>query len=97
NATPGSLASARIALLAHRALAVATDPHELEPATLTDAQLLRFARPPSDAGGPVTDTAPSDARWFWIAALILLVAELPLRRRAASPVVQPGEDRARAA
>ncbi len=60
----------------------ARPPTETEPETIQDATLTELSRQPGPA-----DTASwrsverSDARWFWAAALLLLVVETWLRNR----------------
>ena len=54
--------------------------NELEPRTLTDAQLNRWQREPVDApAGANVDG--SDGRWLWLLVLVLLLAETVLRRQ----------------
>ncbi|CAN5737291.1 hypothetical protein BH23GEM10_BH23GEM10_07190 [soil metagenome] len=86
----GTMTSVAAAAAAVRAAAatVATDPAELEPLALTDAQLDAWRRPASAAAAEraAAATLPpggSDGRWLWLLVLALLGAETWLRRRAA--------------
>jgi hypothetical protein len=99
DSAPGSPASARIA--------AATDAFrfgppalaELETETLSQQEVVSLeqkaqssARPrPGDPNGA------SDARWLWAVVFLLLLIELPLRRRATQPAAPAIEERARAA
>ena len=87
NAAPASPVS--VALNAAVARIASPSPAELDPAVLSDSAvraLERVAGPVSaDANASVpSDTAPSYAPWFWIAALVALAGEAILRRSLAS-------------
>jgi len=99
DSAPASLASARIAADAASAESVAPPLAELEPEALSQQEVKALERParnasPSRSSDPNGD---SDARWFWLAAFILCLIELPLRRRAVRPGAAAPEERARAA
>ena len=77
----GSLASAALIAAAMRAASVAIPVTELEPATLTEQTIATWRREartgPEIANG---DDGSSDARWFWLLALVLLAVETWMRR-----------------
>jgi hypothetical protein len=77
---PGSLTSASLlsALLATGSAPIRSS--ELETATLSNDVLMRMDRESVGAVSPGTgDNSFSDARWFWLTALALLVLESLLR------------------
>ncbi|HEY4218644.1 MAG TPA: BatA domain-containing protein [Gemmatimonadaceae bacterium] len=82
-ADAGSLTSAALIAALSRAQSIAPAPTELESRVLADDVLTSLERVPS----PVASSraygteGPSDARWFWLAALLLIVLEEWLRRR----------------
>ncbi len=81
-ADAGSLTSAALIAAVARAQAPSTEAAELEPSTLTSATLASLQRAPvaiaaSQANAP---DGPSDARWLWVVALLLLAAESWMRR-----------------
>lgn len=82
---PGAMMSVATAAAAVRAAAAtaATHPAELEPLTLTDAQLDGLRRPASapERAAAATATGASDGRWLWLLVLLLLGVETWLRRR----------------
>ena len=77
---PGSIESAALALAAADALGDRFPPAERDPATIADAALDAWRREPGSDVVPTEDTAPSDGRWLWLLALLLLGAEVLLRR-----------------
>jgi hypothetical protein len=83
NAKPGSPESARLVSEAYQATSISPPPDELEPQVLSDAELSHLRRPVSDAPGTTADLqrGPSDGRWCWMAALLLLLVESRLRRK----------------
>jgi hypothetical protein len=86
---PGTVASAALIAAARGALSVAPPASELEPGTLSDATLARWERPAADVPAhPSRDetNGPSDARWLWIIVLVLLLAEMRVRRTMPPPV-----------
>jgi hypothetical protein len=96
---PSSLDAVRLAALARQATSVAPPMQELDPATIPNASLAAWQRSPSDVPSqlrPLDREGPSDARWLWIGALVLLLIEQRVRRlrEMAAPVA---EERARAA
>jgi hypothetical protein len=101
DSAPGSIASARMAAIAQRALSVAAPTFELEPRTIPGGELAAMQRPPANDVPtqlhPTDADGPSDARWLWLAALLLLALEIPLRRRRAATPSMSTEERARAA
>jgi hypothetical protein len=99
DSAPASLPSARIAAAANAALSAAPALEELEPETLSDRELSSLAR-----GAPGTSlprlrdpNGESDARWLWAVVFVLLLIELPLRRRLGRQVTPTIEGQARAA
>jgi hypothetical protein len=98
---PGSLAAVRLMAIAARAMSMAPPARELDPESLPEATIASLQRPvpnvaPSGAR-PRDENAPSDRRWLWLAALTLLLLEVPLRRqRTVSPSTRV-EETARAA
>jgi Aerotolerance regulator N-terminal len=99
DSAPGSLASARIVAAANRALSAAPPLAELEPETLSDRELESLQRT-TRTGTLSRSTDPngeSDARWLWLAAGLLLLIELPLRRERSRAVASVAAERARAA
>lgn len=97
---PGTVAAARLVADVRQALSAAPDGRELEPSTLSDAELATWHRdaPVDDRSQlkPTDDNGPSDGRWLWLVALGLLLVEMRLRRTAAAPRAI-AEERARAA
>jgi hypothetical protein len=96
----GSAAAARIVAEANRAISVAPRVAELEPETLSEREIEGLQQLPR-AGGRARSADPngqSDARWLWLAALVLLLIEIPLRRHARrSEMSSVVSERARAA
>ena len=99
DSAPGSLASARIVAAADSALSSAPALSELEPETLSEQEVASLERPARNTvrSRPGDPNGASDARWLWAVVLLLLLIELPLRRRAARPAAPTIEERARAA
>ena len=98
-AAPSSLEAVRLAALARQATSVAPPTRELDPATIPAASLAAWQRSPSDVPSqqrPLDREGPSDARWLWIAAVVLLLIEQRVRRLRDVPA-QVAEERARAA
>ena len=83
----GSLTSATLLAAIKRALSTAPPVMELEPASLADATLAQWQRPPSARSGPAPDADLSDGRWFWILALLLLGVEAVVRRSVSRPEI----------
>jgi hypothetical protein len=54
---------------------------ELEPSFVPDEHLRRWERPPTSVVPRGTDETSPDGRWFWVVALLLLLAEEWVRRR----------------
>jgi hypothetical protein len=80
---PGSFTATSIFAALYRAASPAADIGENDPRFLSDAELAGMQRPIpeiADADGMAGDSA-SDARWFWMLALILLAGEWIVRRR----------------
>jgi hypothetical protein len=101
SAAPGSIESARLVADVRRSSSIAPAVSELESNTLPDDTLRAWSRPPtagepSAQHRPMNDEGPSDARWFWIGAVILLVIEM-LARRTRQTTKSAEEARARAA
>jgi hypothetical protein len=96
----GSAAAARIVAEANRAISIAPRVAELEPETLSEREIEGLQQLPR-AGGRARSADPngqSDARWLWLAALVLLLIEIPLRRHARrSEMSSVVSERARAA
>jgi hypothetical protein len=78
-ADAGSLTSAALIAAVSRALSTSPPVRELEPATLSDAQLGVWQRSAS-AESRGSDADASDGKWFWLVALGLLAIETWLRR-----------------
>ncbi len=79
----GSLASAALIAATRRALSIAPPMSEQDPSVIANDVIASWQRTPADVrSGRDTDPAngPSDARWFWLAALALLAVESWLRR-----------------
>jgi hypothetical protein len=88
-ADAGSVASAALIAATRSALSIATPVTEWEPEAVADSTLASWQRAPSanssarpNADG---DDRPSDGRWFWILALLLLALESWMRRPVAAP------------
>jgi hypothetical protein len=101
NVAPASLDAARLVSLARQAMSAAPSAAELEPATVSDDELTTWERPAAPVATstrfrPSDENGPSDARWLWVVALVLLLVEWRLRRRAMAAQAAPLE-RARAA
>lgn len=98
---PGSLPAAQLTAMAAGAASVAPSPRELDRDFLPDAAIASLQRPvPNDAPAPnrqAETNVPSDGRWLWLAALVLLLLEIPLRRRVTSSGSAHVEENARAA
>ena len=96
----GSAAAARIVAEANRAMSVAPTVAELEPETFSEREIEALQQLPR-TGGRARSADPngqSDARWLWLAALVLLLIEIPLRRHARrSEMSSVVSERARAA
>ena len=76
--------TAALARAALRHAPWARPPIETEPATLQDSTLTELRREPGPADiASWRSVEHSDARWFWAAALLLLVVETWLRHRTA--------------
>jgi hypothetical protein len=99
DSAPGSLAAARIGTAAGAAASVAPPIAELEPETLSEREVASLARPAREISLQRSSdpNGESDARWVWMAVLVLLLIELALRRRAARPLATAVEEHARAA
>jgi len=99
DSVPGSLASARVVAAAGAVASVAPSVAELEPETLSERAIESLARPVRNASRQRSSdpNGESDGRWLWMAVFVLLLIELPLRRRTARPPLAAGEERARAA
>ena len=99
DSAPGSMASVRIAAAADFALSPAPPLAELETETLSEREVASLERPARSASRsrPGDPNGESDARWLWAVVFLLLLIELPLRRRTTRPVVPATEGRARAA
>jgi hypothetical protein len=101
NLAAGSLRAARLASIAEGAASVAPPIAELDGELLPDAEIARWQRPvPTDAPSSVRrqeTNAPSDGRWLWLAALALLLIEIPLRRQRLHSRPASVEENARAA
>ena len=99
DSAPGSLASARIVAAADSAMSAAQALSELEPETLSDQEVASLERPARNTvrSRPGDPNGESDARWLWAVVLLLLLIELPVRRRATRPAAPTIEERARAA
>ena len=69
---------------------------EAETATLGDGELARWKRTGAPVGSAMPQRDESDGRWFWAAALVLLIAE-SLARRRGSAVREGAPARPRAA
>jgi hypothetical protein len=78
---PGTVASAT--LLSHLIdVAKPISGNEMDPVTIASADLERWRRPATPAPAPAMDPeGPSDARWLWLAVLVLLAIEFVVRRR----------------
>jgi hypothetical protein len=61
---------------------------ELEPAVVPDETLRRWERPASTVGSHAPEATSPDGRWFWLAAIVLLLLEEWLRRRSPRPAVR---------
>ena len=99
DSAPAALASVRLAAAANAALSAAPALEELAPETLSDRELSSLER-----GTPTTSqprsrgpNGESDARWLWAVVFVLLLIELPLRRRVGRRVAPTIEEQARAA
>jgi len=99
DAAPGSPASARIVADANLATSVAPPLPELEPETLSDAEveLLQRTTRTGSLARSANPNGASDARWFWLSALLLLALEIPLRRRTPRTIAPVAAEPARAA
>jgi len=99
DSAPGSLASARLVAAADSVLSSARVLSELESETLSESEVASLERPARNTlrSRPGDPNGTSDARWLWAVVLLLLLIELPLRRRATRPAAPAIEDRARAA
>ena len=82
---PGSLPAARLAAIVSHATSVAPPARELDPESLPQSTVGGWQRPVPVAAPigarPRDESAPYDGRWLWLAALALLMAEIPLRRQ----------------
>lgn len=99
DSAPASFAAVRVAAAANAALSVAAPIEELEPETLTESELTSLERRTPSASPPRSrdPNGESDARWLWAAVFVLLLLELPLRRRVSRSAAPAVEERARAA
>ncbi len=98
SAAPGTLPAARLIAAAREAMSAAPSLAELETSVVSAAEVAGWRRAAADVPPSTTenDNGPSDARWFWLAALVLMLVELRLRRTSDSPATLT-EERARAA
>ena len=98
DSAPASVASARIAEAADAALSSAPPLTELEPETLSERDVQSLERQASNTSRRSSDpNGESDARWLWAVVFVLLLIELPLRRRISRPAATAIEEPARAA
>jgi len=98
DSAPASVASARIAEAADAALSSAPPLTELEPETLSEKDVQSLERQASNTSRRSSDpNGESDARWLWAVVFVLLLIELPLRRRISRPAATAIEEPARAA
>ena len=99
DSAPASPASVRIAAAANAALSAAPALGELEPETLSEREIESLERRAASTSLPRSrdPNGESDARWLWAAAFILLLIELPLRRRVVRQAAPAIEEEARAA
>jgi hypothetical protein len=78
----GSVAGTTLLASVVAAVQAAPPIQELEPVVVPDETLRSWERPPAEPGPRgMRDTSP-DGRWFWLVAIVLLLAEEWLRRRA---------------
>ena len=99
DSAPASLAAARIAAVATSAISPAAPLNELGPEVLSEREVASLQRPGRTTTSPRSrdPNGESDARWLWAAAIVLLLIELPLRRRVPRRAASVVEERARAA
>ncbi len=101
SSSPSSIESATLIAAAARELSAAPLRAELEPAFVPDTDLSRWERAPSaevtsrSNGDPLTGA--SDARWVWIAVLLLLGVESRMRRATVAAQRTESVERDRAA
>jgi hypothetical protein len=96
---PGTVESARLVAAARGALSIAPPVAELEPSTMTAAEIAALQRTPASKApfaNPDSSNGPSDSRWLWLAVAGLMIAERWIRRSRAVASA-PTEEQARAA
>ena len=86
HADAGSLLSAALIAAVTRAQSAAPASTELDPSVVPDNVLASWQRAPSPADVARANgvEGPSDARWLWIMALLLIAVESWMRRRSAA-------------
>ena len=95
NARPADYLAAAAAGAALVAAAERPSWSEHEPELIPDGTLQAWSRPPSTGSeSRWLPAPPGDARWFWGLALLLLIAELFVRRRSAGRVAEERAPRA---
>ena len=85
----GSIAAVALVSAAVSALS-ASSFGELEPSVVPDERLRRWERPPTSVAPRGTDETSPDGRWFWVVALLLLLVEEWVRRRAPRKSIDAG-------
>jgi hypothetical protein len=99
-ADPTSVEAAELVNLARQAASSAPLASEIEPSSLSPAELRRWERsPPQESSSsqhrPLDDAGPSDGRWLWTIVLVALFIEWRLRQlKVASEAIREGQARA---
>jgi hypothetical protein len=73
------------------ALAPRLDLQRAEVVAIADAVLQRWSRPAGPATPRMDTVETDDRRWLWLAALILMAAEMWIRRSRGSGAVRAGQ------
>ena len=100
-ADPTSVEAAELVNLARQAASSAPPASEIEPSSLSPAELRSWERSPPQESTPsqhrpLDDAGPSDGRWLWATVLVLLFIEWRLRQlKSAREAIR--EEHARAA